>query len=114
MKTSTRSSPRTDLATVAGSSTADHVISAPGSYYLSRNLNITKDNGIEIRSSGVTLDLMGFRITRSTPGSSDAIEIALGGLTDITIKNGNISGPNLADGLAQRLPPIRPMSGSRD
>lgn len=105
MKTLQQVEPRTDLATVPGSASADHVIDTPGSYYLSGNLNITKNSGIEIRSSGVTLDLMGFRLSRSALGLSDAIKISLGGLTDITIRNGHISGPNIRSGIFRNSSP---------
>jgi parallel beta-helix repeat protein len=67
------------------------VISAPGSYYLTGNLGVTKPSGIHVTVAGVTVDLNGFQISRSTGSGGD-------GLTNdntahrCTIKNGSVSG----------------------
>ena len=100
MKTLEQVEPRIDLATVGGDSAAGHRITAPGSYYLSSNVTSAEATSIEIRSSGVTLDLNGFTISRPS-GAGAAIRIGQGSdaLTDITIKNGHITGPNITSGI---------------
>ena len=99
MKTLQQVEPRIDLATVGGDNAAGHRITQPGSYYLSSNVNSAEATSIEIRSSGVTLDLNGFTISR--PGSGAAISIGQGSdvITNITIKNGHITGPNITSGI---------------
>ena len=94
MKTLDEIEPRINLATVAGDATAMHVITQPGSYYLSENLDVTTTNGIEIEADGVTLDLMGFNIFRSSMAAAvgTAISLNVGGLSNIWIKNGHITG----------------------
>jgi hypothetical protein len=106
MKTLEQIEPRIDLAKVSGNALVRHIITAPGSYYLSSNIDYaTTDTGIEIRASGVTLDLMGFRITRSGATAGPAIRLASGATSDITIKNGHISGPNISDGITENITP---------
>jgi len=52
--------PRIPVQSLPGSATALHVISQPGSYYLTGNIEgVAGKNGIEIRTSNVTLDLYG-------------------------------------------------------
>jgi hypothetical protein len=79
---------------------APYNITKPGSYYLSTNITVTTsgDDAIDIRASGVTLDLNGFTIS-STGSGGTAIYISfvsIGGsyigFTDITICNGHITG----------------------
>lgn len=86
---------RIDLATVAGNATYEHVISQPGSYYLSGNLDVATANGISIDSEGVTLDLNGFQISRSTGEGGWAIYV--GTHPGVRILNGDIQG--FADGV---------------
>ena len=51
-----------------GDSTDTYVISSPGSYYLTDNLNGTSGkNGILINSNDVTIDLNGFVIICGVP-----------------------------------------------
>ena len=52
------------------------IINQPGSYYLSANLAVTKPNGIQINVEGVTLDLNGFQISRSSGNGGDGIQVA--------------------------------------
>jgi len=65
----------------AGVDTADtnyhFIITQPGSYYLSANLVVSRTNGILIKTEGVTIDLRGFKISRSgvTTGG-DAIQVS--------------------------------------
>jgi hypothetical protein len=85
-------------------------INSPGSYYLTKSLNVTTGNGITINAAQVTLDLNGFTIS-STASSANGTGIAIAsGLGDITIFNGHIkggvaylngtySGPGFANGI---------------
>jgi hypothetical protein len=85
-------------------------ISSPGSYYLTKSLNVTTGNGITINVGQVTVDLNGFTIS-STASSANGTGIALAsGLGDITIFNGHVkggvtyngstySGPGFANGI---------------
>lgn len=66
------------------------IINQPGSYYLTANLLVTKANGIKINAEGVTLDLNGFQISRTTPGGY-GIEIPFESWR-ATVRNGTISG----------------------
>lgn len=67
--------PRIDVLTLAGNAAAMHVISQPGSYYLSANLNVPAGkSGILITVSNVTLDLKGFTI-KGVDGALNAIRI---------------------------------------
>lgn len=62
-KTTTQIEPRVDVATLAGSATAVHIISQPGSYYLTANINVPSGkHGVIISCSNVSLDLNGFAI----------------------------------------------------
>ena len=51
------------------------IINQPGSYYLSANLGVTKTHGIQINAEGVTLDLNGFQIARTSGSGGNGIEI---------------------------------------
>src|SRR4051794_19684948 len=58
---------RTDVLTLSGDGTNQHIISVPGSYYLSGNITgVSGKNGIEILAAGVTLDLNGFAVNGVT------------------------------------------------
>src|SRR4051812_31427609 len=63
------------------------VITQPGSYYLSANLGVTKPNGIQINTEGVTLDLNGFQISRASGTGGNGIEIAVASHR-ATVRNG--------------------------
>lgn len=52
-----------------------YIITQPGSYYLSANLDVTKPNGIKINAEGVTLDLNGFQISRTSGSGGIGIEL---------------------------------------
>jgi hypothetical protein len=57
----------------------NHVIlNAPGSYYLTANLAVTKPNAISITASGVTLDLNGFQISRASGSGGSGVVLASG------------------------------------
>ena len=93
MKTLTQIEPRTDLATIPGGLGYMHRIREPGSSYLSDNLNVTTTSGIQIAASGVTLDLNGFNIFRSSGDSplGTAMILTSGASANIRIKNGHIT-----------------------
>jgi len=58
-----------------GSATAVHVISQPGSYYLTGNVfGLNGRNGIAVTASGVTLDLNGFTVI-GAPGALSGVLI---------------------------------------
>jgi parallel beta-helix repeat protein len=71
------------------------VISAPGSYYLTKNLSVsTGTNAIEISANEVTLDLNGFTLSSTaSPAVGTAIFLTnANGNSDVTIRNGFIQG----------------------
>jgi hypothetical protein len=92
MKTLDRIEPRIDLATVAGNANYEIVINAPGSYYLSNNLGVTKANGIHIAATDVTVDLLGFQIARNQGGSGGWGILIDPTAARCTVKNGAITG----------------------
>lgn len=90
-KTLTEVEPRIAIGptTTPGSATAIAVISQPGSYYLTGNLQgVVGKNGIEIAASGVTIDLNGFEASGN--GGLDGIATTVASLTNIAITNGSI------------------------
>jgi len=81
---------RIDLATVGGDSSHDYFIFARGSYYLSSNIVVSKDVGIYVQAAGVSIDLNGFTITRTTPGGTGIY--FRNGSDGSTLKNGTLRG----------------------
>jgi Ca2+-binding RTX toxin-like protein len=75
-------------------STVPFVISTPGTYTLTQNLVFSGTSGaaIEIRSSGVTLNLNGFSIIGSGVPETTATGISATNCSNITIANGSVSG----------------------
>ena len=69
------------------------VINEPGSYYLAGNLRFAAASGhaITISVSDVTLDLMGFTLSSTPEVTGDAIRLT-GGVRNVAIKNGTITG----------------------
>jgi len=73
-----------------GDASSVYVITQPGSYYLTSNINVVNKNGIRIAASGVQLDLNGFQI--------NAASGALAGITassspnHCAVSNGTIAG----------------------
>jgi len=65
-------------------------ISASGSYRLTSNLNPSGQDGIDVTTSHVTLDLNGFSITAGGGGLTDGI--SLQNATNVVVKNGSILG----------------------
>jgi parallel beta-helix repeat protein len=73
---------------IAGGTSA--VIIGSGSYYLTGNLNISAaPSGIDVVASNVTIDLNGFSVTGSGPGSGSGIFVN-GGVSNVRIFNGTI------------------------
>jgi hypothetical protein len=93
-KTLTEVEPRTALsaANTPGNSNAVFVITAPGSYYLTGNLQVPAgENGIVVGTFPVTIDLNGFSIM----GASGALSgVTANGiyLYNVTVKNGAVTG----------------------
>jgi hypothetical protein len=85
MKTLAQIEPRTPI------SSAPFTISAPGSYYLTTNLNVSSGNAITIATNDVTLDLGGWTIS-STAASATGAGISINTGNDLTILNGHIKG----------------------
>ena len=77
-------------------SVAPFTISQSGSYYLTRNLNVTNGDAITIAANGVTLDLNGFIIS-STANPAGGTGVLLGSaVKNVTILNGHIAGGVIA------------------
>jgi parallel beta-helix repeat protein len=82
-KTLTEVEPRTPI------SSLPFTITQPGSYYLTANLTGTSgQNGINVNTSGVTIDLGGFTLT-GVPGSLNGISIPSGSTT--VVRNGSVA-----------------------
>jgi hypothetical protein len=69
-----------------------YTISNPGFYYFGKNLTYTgSDNAITVNADDVTLDLMGFSLTKSgTPGTTSGIY--MNGRSNVEIRNGTVRG----------------------
>ena len=93
MKTLDQAEPRIEINATNTPGDADSLfrISQPGAYYLTGNITgVTALKGIEIAASNVTIDLNGF-LLMGVGGTLDGIS-ASGTRTNITIRNGAISG----------------------
>jgi hypothetical protein len=94
MKSLDQIEPRTPITTntTPGDASDSFIISQPGSYYLTTNIvGAAVKNGIEISSGNVTLDLNGFALVGSVANSDNGIYVS-GTYTNITVRNGTISG----------------------
>jgi hypothetical protein len=67
------------------------IINQPGSYFLTGNLGVTKANGIRVNVAGVTIDLNGFEISRSSGTGGDGINIQAVAHRCV-VKNGALNG----------------------
>jgi hypothetical protein len=93
MLTLSQIEPRTPVdATHTGSGgSAEFLITQSGSYYLTTNIvGVSGQHGINISANNVTLDLNGFSLL-GVSGADDGIYIH-GGYSNITVRNGTISG----------------------
>ncbi len=80
-------------------------ISQPGSYYLTGKVGGEPGkSGIEIAASNVTLDLMGFALA-GAPGTLDGVAVDGAGRTNITVRNGSVTGWG-GDGIDLRSVPV--------
>ena len=75
-------------------SSAPYTITISGSYYLTGNLTVSSGDAIDIKASGVTLDLNGFTIssTETQPGGTGTGIGILGLAGNVQILHGNIAG----------------------
>lgn len=88
-KTLRQVEPSTPVDTLPGDATALHIISEPGAYHLTGNIEATNlDRIIQITSTGVSLDLRGFRVR----GDATVDAIIESNNISITIRNGTIAG----------------------
>lgn len=63
--------PRTPIQSLPGDATAVHIISEPGSYYLTGNiLGDGAKDGISVRAHNVSIDMMGFSLDGNDPFAS--------------------------------------------
>lgn len=73
-----------------------YTINTPGSYYVTTNLLVAVNDGIVITANNVTLDLNGFTISSiqnsTTHGKAIALGSGSGPVSNITIRNGFITG----------------------
>jgi parallel beta-helix repeat protein len=79
-----------DATHTPGDSDNEFIIAQTGSYYLTGTVKVTKNNGIHVTAAGVTVDLNGFQITR-TSGSGSGVLVDVGA-NNCTIRNGSITG----------------------
>lgn len=77
--------------TTPGDDNYHFVISQPGSYYLTGNLNVTRPNGIDVRAAGVTLDLNGFRIVRTAGSGGNGVDVQ-DAADRCKVRNGTLAG----------------------
>ncbi len=91
-KTLTEVEPRTPVQSLPGSPSAVHVISQPGSYYLTGNVvGVAGKSGVVIQADEVTLDLNGFALV-GVAGSAHAITGAAGAESNVRIFGGAVRG----------------------
>lgn len=82
--------PRIPIQSLPGSSTGLHVISQPGSYYLTGDvLGVAGKHGIEVATSDASIDLRGFSV-RGTEGSLNGVDA--GGYSRTRLVNGSVVG----------------------
>ena len=95
MKTLQQVEPRGDVNLLPGDASAEHIISQPGSYFLSADIVASQvKDGILITSNDVSLDLRGFRLDGTTKGLT-GIKIFGGSqslLKRCTVRNGIVTG----------------------
>jgi len=82
--------PRIPVQSLPGSATALHVISEPGSYYLTGNIQgVPAKDGIQIDADNVTLDLCGFAI-QGVSGSGSGVSTP-DGRAGVWVRNGIVN-----------------------
>ena len=65
-------------------------ISQSGSYYLTGNISVDTESGIQVNASNVTVDLNGFTITGTGAATGTRYGIYTGFSSDVVVKNGFI------------------------
>ncbi len=81
-----------NIANTPGDANNTFIISQPGSYYLTGNLNAAGGkNGISIQADGVTLDLNGFALIGEATGSGIGVDMPAP-LTNLCVRNGTVRG----------------------
>ena len=71
---------------------ASGVISAPGKYFLERDIETNREKGIEVRASDVVVDLRGFALRFQDAPRVGTFGISATGRNNITIRNGELGG----------------------
>jgi hypothetical protein len=89
-KTTNEIEPRIAVQSLPGDANNSFIISQPGSYYLTGNINgAGGKNGISIQADGVTLDLNGFALIGEATGSAVGINVPAP-QTGLCVRNGTI------------------------
>ncbi len=94
-KTLTEVEPRIAVQSLAGDALALHVITQPGSYYLTGDLvGVPGKHAIRVEASDVTFDLMGFTIAGSPGGqqANDGAVLAAFAYKNLVVRNGTLRG----------------------
>jgi hypothetical protein len=128
-KVLTELEPRTAItaANTPGNAQAVFVIGAPGSYYLTGNIDVPAGKaGIRIAADNLSIDLMGFRINGAGAAGTTGITDAGAARSSVRVRNGSVvrmaghgvdlgasSGVALADLLAQGNSGIGVLVGTR-
>ena len=87
-------------------SSAPFTISSSGSYYLTKNLNVTTGDAITITANQITLDLNGFTISSTAPSAAGSGILLGPSVTDILADTASdcsaysASGPGISAGMA--------------
>ncbi len=92
-KTLSEVEPRIPIQSLTGDAGAQYVISQPGSYYLTGNINgVVGKHGIAVRASNVVIDLCGFTMNGQhfVQFAIDGHSVAAGLYSGLTVKNGVI------------------------
>ena len=66
------------------------IISQPGSYYLTGNINgVSGKNGIAVLANNVTINFNGFALV-GVPGSFSGVSVSGAGVTNLAVRNGSV------------------------
>lgn len=91
MKSLTEVEPRTSVQSLSGSASALYVISQPGSYYLTGNVQgVAGKDGIAIMSGNVSLDLNGFALIGSGGSGHGITNVPGTPYYNVIVKNGTV------------------------
>jgi len=81
--------PRTPVQTLPGNAQALHVISQPGSYYLTAKVTgVSGKSGILVTSNDVTIDLCGFELDGAGVGLG---AVSAQGVSGLCVRNGVVA-----------------------